>query len=446
VSIAHRAAPLARISISAVLVSVAIVGCGGNPPGQLGGTPATTAATGSTGTATVNASIDRANAVLTKYGQPAEDSYYSCLLNERAQGIAFDQIINDCATKLLGDSKKGFGGELGSINTSHGSFFDPQNVSKACNPGDPEHSQGENNFSRNGSGRKTVGDYGDYTWGRDVSTQDPRGVGVGAGLTEEKAKAEKEAAVEEAERALEAFDKALAAWSKASNDLKAAKESGDAKKTAEATATLAKAKADLDKKTADATKKSDKAKQDPNMAGVSRTAGDTTPCEEALASAREILRECVRNGWKSAECRKLQARTHHCPDPTLILVDPEAGYVCGAKPDEKALKAAWVARCEQLARPGPDSEPCKPPKYDANTRVAKGYMGGVCNDPHAMTDPDGTLCQATFQIGKEFGAIDINKIIVLGMSKLGGPVIVLPNRNPPPPHNDGPQPRPGPHS
>jgi hypothetical protein len=58
-----------------------------------------------------------------------------------------------------------------------------------------------------------------------------------------------------------------------------------------------------------------------------------------LQAAREFLYECHRTECKSYECQQLQAKMSHCPDPALILVDPEQGYTCGLNPDAETLEA-----------------------------------------------------------------------------------------------------------
>jgi hypothetical protein len=72
-----------------------------------------------------NQNLAGANAVLKKVGKFAEDSFYSCLLNGYAQGLSAQQARDECATKLLEDDKKGFGGSIGDIRPGTESFFDP---------------------------------------------------------------------------------------------------------------------------------------------------------------------------------------------------------------------------------------------------------------------------------------------------------------------------------
>jgi len=163
-------------------------------------------------------------------------------------------------------------------------------------------------------------------------------------------------------------------------------------------------------------------------------------CEAALAAAREFLRECNRNGWKSSQCQQFQAKMNKCPDPTLILVDPDQGYTCGGKPDAatvEAIKDAWVARCEENKKFGPDTNPCERPTLDRSGRRIKGKIGDVCNDPHALITPDADVCAVTFHVSKTWGETDIQDILILALNKLGGPIFVLP-RNPEPPPGPAP--------
>ena len=187
------------------------------------------------------------------------------------------------------------------------------------------------------------------------------------------------------------------------------------------------------------------AEADPNEKApkVARGVRGDSPCDQALQSAQELLRECHRTQWKDFRCQQLQARMSGCPDPALILVDPDQGYSCGAKVDPEAVKNAWVAKCEQRVKFGPDGpNPCEPPMIDGSGRFGQGKMGDICGNPYAQTDPDRDEC-STVTIGKQFGEIDIQELIVVFLNKFGGPLVVIPT-NPYPPPRPGPDPRPGP--
>jgi hypothetical protein len=69
-------------------------------------------------------------------------------------------------------------------------------------------------------------------------------------------------------------------------------------------------------------------------------------------------------------------------------------------------------------------------------------MGDICRNPYAQTDPDNDECSAV-TIGEEFGQINIQEVIAVGLGKIGGPIVVLP-KNPEPMPRVGPEPRPGP--
>jgi len=367
----------------------------------------------------------RANGVLTRVGKLAEDSYYACMVNGYLQGLPLAQIYEDCATKLLDDDKNGFGsGPLGEITAGRSDFFNPASISGACgNSGDPTISQGP------GYGR--VPGYGEYTYGGDPNKY--------WGMSKERAEAEKNANIAAAKAEEAKFDKLV------DEELKKQKEVADAAKAGNAAAA---AKAEEERKAAyqaalDQAAKAkiadDKAKEDPNKKPepTSRTVDGESPCAQALAAATELLRECHRTNWKDFRCQQLKASMNACPDPALILVDPESGYTCGAKLDaagRAALLAAWKARCEQRVRPMPDGrDPCAPPSIDEAGRYLRGKQGDVCNNPYAQTDPDGERCAVKFNINTRLiGQPDIWQIAILGMNKIGGPIVVIPNPKPPP--------------
>jgi hypothetical protein len=159
-----------------------------------------------------------------------------------------------------------------------------------------------------------------------------------------------------------------------------------------------------------------------------------------------LLWECHRTNWRAFECQQLNAKMNHCPDPGLILVDPEQGYSCGEKIDKEALKNAWVARCKQLKRYNPDGpNPCQPPTIDNPGRYLKGKgIPNACEpDPQSYVDPYDSSCITEVEI-KSFGEPDLQKILIYGLNKFGGPVVVIPPKDPDPPPIPGPQPRPGP--
>jgi len=173
--------------------------------------------------------------------------------------------------------------------------------------------------------------------------------------------------------------------------------------------------------------------------GTTRPVDGDSPCAQALQAARETVSECQRTAWRSFPCQELWAKMHHCPNPELIYVDPDAGYTCGQAIDPEAVKNAYVERCRQLARPAPGGpDPCEAPSVDALGRYIHTGRNNPCTDPQAMTNPDAPDCYGTLTI-QSFSP-DINAIITFALNKIGGPIIVLPDRNP----NPSPKPGPGP--
>ena len=375
-----------------------------------------------------------ANTVLTKIGKFAEDSFYSCLLNSYNQGLSPAQARNECATKLLEDDKKGFGGSLENLRPGSEKFFDPSQITAACNSGDPTRGQT--------SGSNTIPGRGTYTWGRGSYTKDDRGTGVGKGLSESESRAIKEANVREAEKAEQEYADVILKLVEANVELKKAEASGDPSKIKAAKEAVAKVETDFKAAAKKAETTNKEANRDPNLGGISRSAGEPSACDLAVEGARELLRECHRTQWKDFRCQQLQANMNGCPDPALILVDPDQGYSCGAKVDPEAVKNAWVAKCEQRVKVVPDTaNPCSPPTFDSFGRFGKGKMSDICGNPYAQTDPDNDEC-SNVTIGKQFGEINIQEVIVVGLNKLGGPIFVIP-KNPKPPR-PGADPRPGP--
>jgi len=134
---------------------------------------------------------------------------------------------------------------------------------------------------------------------------------------------------------------------------------------------------------------------------------------------------------------------HGCPDPSLILVEPDAGYSCGDAIDAEAVKDAWVKKCESTVKYGPDRDnPCKPPTVYGNGRYVQGNSGDICSDPRAMVDPESGVYIGTLEVKKPFGQPGLQELIVLALDKIGGPIVVLPLA-PKPPRPGGPQPRTG---
>jgi hypothetical protein len=366
---------------------------------------------------------------LLQSNQPLKiNAYYACILNDRAQGLSLAQAQDDCLIRLQKDGRPGADNPLDALGLGAKQFFDPAKIVADC-------TAGSSSVSSSYGYQQTPG-WGGYSWGGNPNDF--------YGYDKTTSKAMKDQAIQDAKAADQRFTDAEAkadAAQKAYND---AKKTGDAAKTAAAKKAYEDAYDSAQRAGSDSLLADEKARKDPNAKPLNNTrpvAGDS-PCETALQEAREILYECNRTGWKSADCRQLWARFNHCPDPTQILVDPEQGYVCGKPIDAAALKAAWVARCEQLKRSGPDGpNPCRPPQLDPSGRFGRGAAAPICSDPQAYVLPGSRECYTIIEV-RPFGEPDLQQLIVWGLNKLGGPVIVL-NRNPPSPEPHPGEPGPG---
>lgn len=382
-------------------------------------------------------------------GDPiASSSFRACIEDGIHQGLSPQMAAERCATVLNEDAQVGFGGDtIGGLGDAAASF-DPQSVVMACASADPAHSQNPsppvyrsylsvdpNAIMHGLNGKplvidgKYASEYKGFSFGGDPEKPFNGAGGEPEkgeqqwhylGLSEEESTKIKTQWVKEAEAAKAAYEKA---WAAAKADPK-----NQAKQDAAEEAR---------KKMMAA---SEKAGQDPNFQPVpsSRTVGESV-CESVMDSVREMLRECNRNGWKSADCQVLHARMNGCPDPTKILVDPDAGYVCGNQLDEKAaaaLAALAQAECERDTTPGPDGgTPCGPISVDADGFIRDGY-GSVCSDPRAYVDGESGLCVRTMRLVDTGLGTDLGEVIQIGMERIGGPIIVLPGTQPRPPLTD----------
>lgn len=391
----------------------------------------------------------KVNSILLAHPKFAEGTIYACINAYYRQGLPFSQVLALCGTQLQLDEGKGFGGGLGGATGSFGrgqSAFDPAQVSAACAAGDPSRAQGKDaapysgqrpwsHFSESRTDYKVVDGhrvelYGSYSWGGKGKLYDDYGNRVtndkgqkmiSLGLSREESEKIKAERVKAAKTAWDTFNK----------------------KCGEGSTTPADECAKLRKKAEDADAL---AEDDPNTEpeGTSMPAsGHESACEIAVASARETLRECNRNGWKSAQCQRLAAKMSGCPDPTYIYIDPEQGYQCGATVDPELVVQAAIDRCRKTTRPLPDgSDPCKPPQVSDSGRTVFGSTRDICSDPKAYVDPASNACIVEMKVDN-FGRPDLASIILMGLDKIGGPIFVLPRRNPPPPR-PGPQPEPRP--
>jgi hypothetical protein len=352
------------------------------------------------------------------------------------------QASDDCETKLTRDGagangSGGVGGIPGLIGGNDP--FDPASVQANCSSGDARFSQTNSEKPIPYRPSDLPGMKGTRAGGAELMGQASYG-GKGVkdtdgmefrGLSKEESQKLKEDAIKNAIDALNAY---IAAADKASKEKDPAK------------------KADLEKKAAEAKKKWDEAhseaSKDPNKKEPDKPVSRTGPfslCEATLQAAREILFECNRTSWKTAQCQSLAAKMNKCPDPKYIYVDPEAGYTCGAKIDPEDVKNAWKDRCEQRVKYGPGGDnPCEPRKIDEDGRTAEGDSTDICSDPRAYVDPSGGECITVLQVRNPAGERTLDELLVWARSKFGGPIVVLP-RVPQPkgPVPGGPRPGPG---
>lgn len=393
-------------------------------------------------------------------GSPLEDTYYACLLNGLAQGLSLDQIREDCAIEAIDLSSKGFGDTQlpGAPSTyphrQDPEPFDPTTVTMACNSGDPAVAAGSPRdkpveykasdaireshnvpASMKGKDGKIMAwnspseGFGSGTYGGKGYVDEAENVYIG--LSKEESMAQKAEAIMKAMQALEKYNQARQ---------EAIKEPDPVRK-----AGLVNEVTRLRAEWEEALKK---ALQDPNIVkNNSMTTNEITACAEALQAAREFLYECHRTDWKYPGCASMQAATRHCPDPTQVYVDPESGYACVPTIDTEALKDALVAECEMLVNFGPDGDnPCHPPKFDGDKRpfAPEDSAGNFCEStPETYIEPGSSSCIKVVEV-KMYGEPDIQKLYVWGLKNLGGPVVVIPERDPKPPVGPGPGPDPAP--
>lgn len=384
----------------------------------------------------------------------AESTFRACLAAYLRQGLPPARAADACAVQLIEDQARGFGGDP--VARGGGAdAFDPAKVQSACGGPDPMRAQQPNPVQHGSwlyvdpksalrlpNGRYVLDDdgapvseWGGYSFGGNPDQRfDRYGNPIVAGTPNEKAEPynyhgmSEDEVIAEKMKLIEAAKKAEAEWRAA--EKAAAADPGNADK---------RRKADEAKKKSD--EAGEKATGDPNFGPRPVVRGaDGAVCQSVLAQARETLRECTRNGWKRADCRQLHARMNQCPDPTLILVDPDAGYVCAPEVDAKAVAAAAQARCEQVTTPGPGGgTPCAPPDVRLGGGVLRG-PANVCSDPRAYVDGGSDACILTLPV-IDAARPDIRAIIQLGLERLSGPIFVLPTRDPLP---RGPQPDPMP--
>lgn len=147
-------------------------------------------------------------------------------------------------------------------------------------------------------------------------------------------------------------------------------------------------------------------------------------CEAVADEARNVIAECNRTDWKNTVCQQIVALVNGCPDPTQIYVDPEQGYACGASADPETARVAYEGICRELARGGPDRDPCTPFDPNGAGMVFNGPPGDLCSDPKARTESD--ECFGVIEVRDPTGAKTWQEYVVWGQSVFGGPTFVFP--------------------
>jgi hypothetical protein len=378
-----------------------------------------------------NQTLARLTTVLTASGNSAQDLLYSCLLHYYQQGIPLDVATELCTPQVLEADNEGFGGAFDDFgDIGGGDIFDPTTITASCSAGDP---------GRGVTGSEIAGMIEQAKAARDAYD---RAVALQAAAIARlrELSANGGATADEEAEALAANTEAIVLANEAAIKYEAARTKlvvavmglpGGAPSSASSASSSGSSSSSSSfsgSSSSSASSGSGSSSSSSSSAGQPVT---DSACEEALQHAREFLYECHRTGWKSYQCQQLQAKMHGCPDPALILVDPEQGYTCGTSPDAKtleALKNAWVERCESRKQFDPSGpNPCQPPEFDKSQLTGKGKIGDVCNDPAAYVLPENSDCVATFEI-RPFGEVNPQQIAVWGLNKLGGPIIVLPPR------------------
>ena len=377
------------------------------------------------------------------YGGPyAKDSMYACLLDAYHQGISLQQALTICQANMLEDADKGWGNDpwaASGMPKPNANTYDPGKVTMACNTGDPRKGAGKGGGEPLQEGcigkcqwvtpNQFVGDkftYGGKGQEDGYGTNEHGEVGIihYKGLSEEEAAKEKQQAMDAEDKATKEYQALVAKQTKEleAQGKKADEWEKDPKMKAEREAAA--------KKVKEASKKAD---ADPNAevkGGITRPSTEGGACEMALQEAREFLRECNRNGWKSNECQTLLAKMNKCPEPAYIYVDPDSGYACGLKVDTQTLLEAWRQRCQSLKRPNPGGpDPCAPPRVEGDGRMLvqrpDRTLEDLCKSLVAHIDPESLECAGTVTV-QQFGEPKISELLVFGMNKLGGPTFVIP--------------------
>jgi len=368
-------------------------------------------------------------------------TWEQCLRQAVAAGLSPSRAADVCSVLLtldsLGISTSGLGsGTLAGLPDDEP--FDAAAITTSCAGADPKTSQDAGVGTPNGnqSGQTVPAKqwrndmFGQYSWGKGVVAYGGE-QGVGRGLSESESFDAKQSAVQAAEAAINAAADALKQLRDAAAAVKKAQQSGDATAIQDAEKKEAEAKKRFEEARKKANAATTEAQKDPNLGGNTEPSGLDAACDQVLAGARELLRECQRTGWKDFRCQKLQARMSHCPDPALILVDPDQGYACGATLDAKAVAEVYERHCSEVVKTVPGVGPCGGAPFETSGwQVRPGLAPGqICSDPVAMVDPDSNTCIVTLAVS-DFGQTDVGDLVVIALDTFGGPVVVLPGTDP----------------
>lgn len=362
-------------------------------------------------------------------------SWEQCLRQAVATGLSPRQAADVCSVLLtldsLGIGTSGLGaGTLAGLPEDEP--FDAADITRTCAGADPTTSQGVGTPNGDQTGQTVPAKqwrndmFGQYSWGKGTVVYGGE-QGVGRGLSEPESFEAKQRAVDAAQAAIDAAAAALREWREAQAAVRKAQESGDATAVKDAEKKAAEAKDRFEEARKKANAATGEAQKDPNLGGNTEPSGGDAACDQVLAGARELLRECERTGWKDFRCQQLQARMTDCPDPALILVDPDQGYACGAPLDAKAVAEAYERHCAEVVKTAPGVGPCGGAPFEASGwQVRPGLAPGqVCTDPVAMVDPESNTCIVTLEVS-DFGQVDVRELIVIALDTFGGPVVVLP--------------------
>lgn len=338
------------------------------------------------------------------------------------QGLPLWQVYLKRSTKLEAQAAVGWGANAGPFTfpSKAPKGFNAGTLATACNAGDPRLAGGYQplgvvrHFGLDRE-REIYEDFGVATYGG-KGKQTGEAATFYKGLTQEESNKIKKEAIEQAlEAGAEAYD--------------ARREANADPKNADKERIAAEKERKFEQKKA-------VAKRDPNLetlfagdadgsTGVARGT-DASTCAAVMEVARDLLAECHRTGGKAFACQQLFASVNNCPDPSLIFVDPDAGYACAPTVDPQLVIDAWQRECEKRATPGPDGgSPCSKPKPSDSGRTMEADEGDMCQNVFARTVPESDGCIAPMVLDP-FGRPDIPGLIVWGQGVLGGPVIVLP--------------------